>query len=72
MAAANKDVLGPAEDMVSIADGGGPFQDFDDVPGKTSKQLGITNPDRSKGNLFKGQGQQTGLGGADKDNLAGR
>ena len=73
MADAEKDIIGPGEDLLEFADGGGPFQCFNDVPGKGQKCETTLTPDQYKGNHQAGQaGKQGGLGGAVKDNLAGR
>jgi hypothetical protein len=66
MANAPQDHLESANDMVPLSDGGGPFQEFDDVPGKTSKQSGTLTPDS---NLTRNRRIS---GGVSRDNLAGR
>jgi hypothetical protein len=67
MADAEKDIIGPAEDEVSIADGGGPFQTFSDVPGRGRKtdSDATTAPDHAST-------RKRSFRGVVKDNLAGR
>lgn len=66
MAKAEADVLDSGDDLVRLSDGGGPFQDMDDVPGKTSKQMGTYNP------VGDGKKKRAFNGGAVKESLAGK